>query len=78
MLLDKNLKDKRFRTEFEKAFLEINLLFISIFALRGSAVGWDTALQAGRSRVQLPMGSVEPLIDSILPFALWRCSRLIV
>jgi len=30
-----------------------------------------TVLQAGRSRVRFPMGSLEPLIDIILPSALW-------
>jgi len=40
-------------------------------AARGSAVGWDTALQAGRSRVQFPMVSLEFFIDIILPAALW-------
>jgi hypothetical protein len=38
---------------------------------RGIAVGWSTALQVWRSRVRLPMVSLEFLIDIILPFALW-------
>jgi hypothetical protein len=37
----------------------------------GSAVGWGTALQVGRSRVWLPMLSLEFFIDTILPAALW-------
>ena len=38
---------------------------------RGSAVGWGTALQVGRSRVRFPMVSLEFFIDIILPAALW-------
>ena len=38
---------------------------------RGSAVGGDTALQVGRSRVRFPMVSLEFFIDIILPAALW-------
>jgi hypothetical protein len=34
---------------------------------RGGAVGWGTALQAGRSRVRVPMVSLEFFIDIILP-----------
>jgi hypothetical protein len=34
-------------------------------------VGWDTVLQAGRSRVRFPMVSLEFFIDIILPAALW-------
>ena len=36
---------------------------------RGGAVGWGTALQAGRSRVRFLM--VEFFFDTILPAALW-------
>jgi len=35
------------------------------------AVGWGTALQAGRSRVPFPTVSLEFFIDIILPAALW-------
>jgi len=38
---------------------------------RGKAVGWGTVLQAGRSRVQFPMVSLDFFIDIILPAALW-------
>jgi len=38
--------------------------------VHGGAVGWGTALQAGRSRVRLPMVSLEIFIDIILPAAL--------
>jgi len=39
--------------------------------VRGGAVGWDTALQVGRSRVGFPMVSLESFIDMILLAALW-------
>ena len=38
---------------------------------RGSAVGWGTALQVGRSRVRFLMVSLEFFIDIIFPAALW-------
>ena len=38
--------------------------------LRGSAVAWGTALQAGRSRVRFPLVSLEFFIGIILPAAL--------
>jgi len=40
---------------------------------RGSAVGWGTALQVGRSRVRFPMASFEFFIDTIPPAAQWPC-----
>jgi hypothetical protein len=43
---------------------------------RGGAVGWGTALQPERSRVRLPMVSLEFLIDIILLAALWPWCRL--
>ena len=43
---------------------------------RGGAVGWGTALLAGRSRVRFPMVSLEFFIDIILPAALWSCGWL--
>jgi hypothetical protein len=42
----------------------------------GGAVGWGTALQAGRSRVQFPMVSSEFFIDIILSVVLWPWGRL--
>ena len=38
---------------------------------RGGAVGWGTALQAGRSLVRFPMVSLKFSIDIILLVALW-------
>ena len=38
---------------------------------RDGAVGWGTALKAGRSRFRFPMGSLEFCIGIILPAALW-------
>ena len=46
-------------------------IWVSDWSSRGSAVGRRTALQAGRSRVRLPMVSLEFSIDIILPAALW-------
>jgi hypothetical protein len=38
---------------------------------RCSIVGWGTMLQAGRSRVRIPMRSLDFSIDLLLPAALW-------
>ena len=38
---------------------------------RSGAIGWGTALQAGRSRVRFPMVSLEFSIEIILPSELW-------
>ena len=37
----------------------------------GSAVGWGTTLQVGRSQFRFPMVSLEFFIDIILPAVLW-------
>jgi hypothetical protein len=44
--------------------------------IRGGAVGWGAALQAGSSRVRLPMVSLKFLISIILPAAQWPWCRL--
>jgi len=41
------------------------------FQQGGSAFGWGTVLQVGKSRVRFPMVSLEFFIDIILPAALW-------
>jgi hypothetical protein len=47
-----------------------NAQILSWNSARLSAVGWGTALQAGRSRVRFPMVSLESFLDIILPAAL--------
>ena len=44
--------------------------------VRGGAVGRDTEVKGGRSRVRFMMGSLGSFIDLILPAALWMCDRL--
>jgi hypothetical protein len=43
---------------------------------RGGAVGWGTALQAGRPRVRFQMGSLVFFIDVNVLAALWPWGRL--
>jgi len=50
------------------------IIFVSLHLFSGArsgTVGWGTALQARRSRVQFLMVSLEFFIDRILPAALW-------
>jgi hypothetical protein len=50
--------------------------YLCVSLLCGGAVGWGTALQPGRSRVQFLMVSLEFFIHIIIPAALWPWGRL--
>jgi hypothetical protein len=43
---------------------------------RGSVVCWGTMLQAGRSRIQFTIRSLDFSIDLILPATMWLWGRL--
>jgi hypothetical protein len=47
-----------------------------MLGVRGSAGGWDTVLQAERSRLGFPLGSLLFFTDFIFPATLWPWSRL--
>jgi hypothetical protein len=49
---------------------------MSSFGARGSLVGWGTMLKARRSRVRVPIMSLDSSINLILLVALWPCGRL--
>ena len=55
-----------------KKVLSTTMRNIYYVGARGSAVGWGTVLQAGRSRIRSPMVSLEFFVDLILPAALWH------
>ena len=57
--------------DFKEVQLMIYVPVQTTGGVRGRAVGWGTALQAGRSRVRFLMVSLEIFIDVILPAALW-------
>ena len=54
---------------------KIKPLYDCVQGARGGAVGWGTALQAGRSRVRFPMVKMDFFIYIILA-ALWPWGRL--
>ena len=53
-----------------------NKFYLCVSLLRGDAVAWCTALQAGTSRVRFPMVSLEFFIHVVLPVAKWPRGRL--
>ena len=63
------------QTEYCPIF-SLKILCNNNHSTRGGAVGWDTALQAGRLHVRFPIASLEFFIDIILPAALGPWGRL--
>jgi hypothetical protein len=56
---------------FQNFHLKIKSTIKKFSGARRSIVGWGTMLQAGRSRVQVPMRSLDFSIDLFLPAAQW-------
>jgi hypothetical protein len=70
---------KRTNTDKRTVFMERHLIplhHIIKRGTRGSAVGWGTALQTGRSQVRFQMMEVKFFIGIILSVALWPRGRL--
>jgi len=59
-------------TGFDCILIELQLFH----GVRGRAVGWGTALQAGKWRVRFPIVSLEFFIDKIIPAEIWHWGRL--
>jgi hypothetical protein len=63
---------------WQLSHVRVFCLIFKLLGARGDAVGWGTALQAGRSRVRIPVVSVGFFIDLILPIGLWPWGRISV
>ena len=54
----------------------LTISITTIIATRGSAVGWGTALQAGRSWVRFTMVSLEFFTDALWPWGWLRLTEM--